>query len=77
LKRVGEEWDLQYEEALINMRQRLDELGSGACFEAIERLLVQTSEKDRLIQGLSQAVHDMRLEVNKVQSTDSGYLQEV
>jgi hypothetical protein len=31
------------------MRQRLDELGSGACFEAIERLLVQISEKDRVI----------------------------
>lgn len=48
------------------MRQRLDELGSGACFEAIERLLVQISEKDRVIGGLSQAIQDMRVEVSKV-----------
>lgn len=51
------------------MRQRLDELGTGACFEAIERLLVQISEKDRIINGLSQAIHDMRGEVAKVTQT--------
>ncbi|TNV86962.1 hypothetical protein FGO68_gene12735 [Halteria grandinella] len=74
LKRIQEEWELQFEEAIIQMRQRLEELGSGACFEAIERLLVQISEKDRVIQGLSQAIHDMRIEVSKV--TQNGANQE-
>jgi len=52
------------------MRSRLDELGTGACFEAIERLLLQVSEKDKVIGQLSQAIHDMRIEVLRGNSND-------
>jgi uncharacterized coiled-coil protein SlyX len=48
------------------MKARLEELGSGTCFEAIERLLLQISEKDKVINGLNQTVHDMRSEVMKI-----------
>jgi predicted nucleic acid-binding Zn-ribbon protein len=65
LLKVCESWELHFDEAVRQMRTRLDELGSGAAFEAIERLLVQISEKDRAIVQLSQAVHDMRGEVAK------------
>lgn len=53
------------------MRQRLDELGTGACFEAVERVLVQIAEKDRVVGQLMQAVKEIRGEVAKVTSGGS------
>lgn len=53
LARVCDEWEIYYEEAVMQMKQRLEELGSGATFEAIEKVLFQISEKDKVIASLT------------------------
>lgn len=45
------------------MRQRLEEMSSGVTFEAIERVLVQITEKDKVIGQLQQGVIEIRNEV--------------
>lgn len=45
------------------MRQRLEEMCSGVTFEAIERVLVQITEKDKVIGQLQQGVIEIRNEV--------------
>ena len=76
LKQVCDQWSKQYEEAVRQMRQKLEELGMGAAFEAIERLLLQIGEKDKVISQLSQAVNEIRGEVMRANGINDEVLKE-
>jgi len=49
LRRTCEAWELYYSEAIKQLKQRIEELGSNAIFETIEKMLVRISEKDKII----------------------------